>query len=102
MWLIASFDLPAEDRADAKRYRVLRKTMLAAGFSFVQKSVAWRWCADREQSKWMIDRIRKVIPEKGNVLFFQMSEAAFGTTVHIADGAAIDLPTPPDLWLFFS
>lgn len=102
MWLVASFDLPAEDTTDAKRYRLLRKTILAAGFSFVQRSVAWRWCVDREQSAGVVGRIRKAIPQKGDVLFLQMSDASFGTMIHVTDGESRNPPSPPDPWLIFS
>ena len=102
MWLVASFDLPAGGRADAKRYRMLRKKILAAGFSFVQESVAWRWCADHDQSRGIIGRIRKHIPAKGNVLFLQVSDASFATAVHLVDGETLDPPDPPAPWLIFS
>lgn len=102
MWIVASFDLPAGDRADARRYRLLRKTLIGSGFSFVQESVAWRWCANREQAGWAIARIRKAIPQKGSILFLQMPDASFGATVHLEDGESLPPPVPPDPWLVFS
>lgn len=102
MWLVASFDLPAKNHVDLKHYRQLRKTLIATGFSFVQKSVAWRWCADREQCGWFIRRIQKVFPQKGDILFLQLPDATFETTIQLTDGEICPPPSPPDPWLIFS
>ncbi len=70
MWLIASFDLPSTGHEAAKRYRRLRKVLISSGFSFVQKSVAWRWCENHEHCDGIIAKVLKPLSVNGDMLFF--------------------------------
>ena len=102
MFLVVSFDLPSVGAGTAKRYRELRKSLAACGFSAVQKSVAWRWCEDREHRDAVIARILKHRSDSGDLLFFSIPDEAFRNTVRILDGAVKPPPEPPAPWTIFA
>ena len=98
MWMIASFDLPTNSPAAPKRYRLLRKTLIACGFSSVQKSVFWRWCDNPDRRDAVVRKLSKAVPDSGNLLIFQLPDNAFAQTIHIVDNNNIPAPLKPNLW----
>lgn len=102
MWLIVSFDLPSVGSEAARRYRKLRKALTACGFSAVQRSVAWRWCEDRERRDGVIGKVRKQLSGEGDLLFFSIPDDSFQSTVHVSDGNIRPPPEPPLPWTIFA
>lgn len=102
MWLIASFDLPSTGHEAAKRYRRLRKVLISSGFSFVQKSVAWRWCENHEHCDGIIAKVLKPLSVNGDMLFFSIPDSAFRNTMHISGGNVHPPPDVPQPWTIFA
>ena len=67
MKLLCMFDLPVETDEEKKAYRDFRKQLIKAGFVMMQYSVYVRTCPSREYTQRMENRIRKIVPSKGNV-----------------------------------
>ena len=99
MWLVVAFDIPVEPDENKKLYRCLRKLLISNGFSFPQKSLAWRWvksgnCADRIQKK-----LYAVSQQKNcNILMFQIPDTALQRTTLIEEGKLVAAPSPPTPW----
>ena len=102
MWLVASFDLPMPDAAAAKRYRKLRKKLIACGFTSVQKSVFWRWCEDPARRDGMVRKLLNEPAVPGDILIFSIPDGAFAGSFHIVDGVVSPLPAPPEPWTIFA
>lgn len=71
------FDLPTETKMQRKRYAGFRKFLLQNGFSMFQFSIYVRNCASRENTKVHIDRIKRMLPEEGEVCIITITERQF-------------------------
>lgn len=78
MWLFALFDLPVKTKKDRKRYAQFRQELLSEGFSMLQFSVYVRYCASEDMSQSLRDRVRRVIPQKGQVRLMAITDRQFG------------------------
>ena len=102
MWISVVFDLPSVTAADRKSCRCMRKKLLSAGFIQVQKSLLWRWAENKEFADALVKKLKKSLPDTGNIIFFYIPDTAFKHTLHTIDGKVCLPPSPPDPWIILS
>jgi len=78
MWVFVLFDLPTETRTDRKRATRFRKQLLNDGFGMFQFSIYTRFCASRENMEVHFKRVRSILPKKGKVCMFSITDKQFG------------------------
>lgn len=78
MWVMVFFDLPTETKRDRKIYADFRKKLMTDGFSMFQFSIYLRHCASMENADVHIKRVKKSLPEKGNVGIMTITDKQFG------------------------
>ena len=93
MWLFVFFDLPVTSKTDRKRASRFRKELLDDGFTMMQFSVYTRHCASKENATVHMNRVRDLIPERGNVSILSVTDKQFGKIINISGRKA--RPPPP-------
>ena len=78
MWLFAMFDLPVTTKQARKRYTQFRSVLLNEGFTMLQFSVYARYCVAEEASDAFRDRIRRELPDEGNIRLLSVTDRQFG------------------------
>jgi len=78
MWVLVFFDLPTETKKDRKIYARFRKDIIADGFQMFQFSIYLRHCASRENAEVHIQRVKRMLPPKGNVGIMCITDKQFG------------------------
>ena len=78
MWVLVFFDLPTETANERKIAAVFRKKIMNDGFQMFQFSIYLRHCASRENADVHINRVKKLLPEKGNVGIMCVTDKQFG------------------------
>ncbi len=78
MWLLVMFDLPTDDSAARKRYRVFRNTLLENGFEMLQYSVYARPSPSEEAAAAKTSKIRRCLPADGEVRLLTLTDKQFG------------------------
>lgn len=77
MWIIAMFDLPTETRKERKLAAEFRKNLIKNGFTMLQFSVYIRHCGSRENAEVHKERLKKMLPAKGNVCLMCITDKQF-------------------------
>lgn len=78
MWVLVSFDLPTETRAERKAAARFRKDLLNDGFAMFQFSIYMRFCPSRENAEVHTKRSKNALPKKGKVAIWQITDKQFG------------------------
>jgi len=78
MWLMAMFDLPVDTQAHRRAYARFRKLLLKDGFTMLQFSVYARFCVSEDASKVHREKIKKALPETGEVRVVTLTDHQFG------------------------
>lgn len=78
MWILVFFDLPTETKAERKIYADFRKKILKDGFTMFQFSIYLRHCASRENAEVHINRVKRILPEKGHIGILCITDKQFG------------------------
>lgn len=78
MWILVFFDLPTETKKERKAYTRFRKELMNDGFSMFQFSIYVRHCSSRENKNVHIKRVKKIMPEKGNIGILAITDKQFG------------------------
>ncbi len=78
LWILVLFDLPTETKKDRKLYAKFRKEIMADGFAMFQFSIYLRHCSSRENADVHINRVKKLLPLKGNVGILTVTDKQFG------------------------
>ena len=78
MWVLVFFDLPTETKKERKIYLEFRKQLIKDGFTMFQFSIYLRHCASRENADVHIKRVKKLLPEKGNIGILCITDKQFG------------------------
>ncbi|GAB3424378.1 CRISPR-associated endonuclease Cas2 [Niabella aquatica] len=78
MWVIVMFDMPTETKADRKRYAKFRKQILDDGFNMFQFSMYIRHCMSRENAEVHVQRVKKILPQKGHIGIMCITDKQFG------------------------
>ncbi len=101
MWVLVFFDLPTETKKERKIYARFRKDIMADGFNMFQFSIYLRHCASRENADVHIQRVKKILPEKGHVGIMCVTDKQFGLMEIFRGKKLADLPeTVQQLELF--
>ncbi|HPE98005.1 MAG: CRISPR-associated endonuclease Cas2 [Chitinophagales bacterium] len=101
MWVLVFFDLPTDKAADRKRYARFRKQLLESGFAMFQFSIYLRHCPSREHAETHINRVKRILPEKGNVGILCITDKQFGMMDLFEGKEETPLPaTPQQLEIF--
>lgn len=77
MWVVAMFDLPADDKIARKRYARFRKVLMRDGFRRMQFSVYIRDCPSRENAEVHAGRVEQAVPEDGEVRVLMITDKQF-------------------------
>lgn len=78
MWVFTFFDLPTETKTDRKNYTRFRKGLLQDGFTMMQFSIYVRHCNSRENADVHVKRVRSILPPRGEVIVFHLTDKQFG------------------------
>lgn len=101
LWLFVYFDLPTETKADRKAYSRFRKSLMHDGFGMIQYSIYARHCASRENADVHSKRVKSFLPEKGEVILFEITDRQFGMMQFFGGRKLREKPdTPQQLELF--
>ncbi len=101
MWVFVYFDLPTDTKKERKAYAIFRKGLLKDGFAMVQYSIYSRHCSSRENAEVHKKRVKSFLPEKGEVIIFEITDAQFGRMEFFRGPKTVDRPeTPQQLELF--
>lgn len=79
MWVLVFFDLPTETKKERKSASDFRKKLLIDGFTMFQFSIYMRHCASKENARVHIERVKKMLPEKGYVGILCVTDKQFAT-----------------------
>lgn len=79
MWVIVMYDLPMNTRLERKIYARFRKQMLVDGFELFQFSMYIRHCSSRENAVVHIERVKSILPTKGEIAIFLVTDKQFGS-----------------------
>lgn len=78
MWVLVFFDLPTETKKERKAASDFRKKLLLDGFTMFQFSIYLRNCPSKENAEVHIKRIKKELPEYGEVGILCITDKQFG------------------------
>jgi len=92
VWLLVMFDLPVDDADARRRYSKFRKELLKDGFLMLQFSVYGRFCASEEAADVHRKRVRRAIPEYGEVRIIHVTDRQFAK-MEVLRGKR---PAPPE------
>lgn len=73
-WILAMFDLPVITDKERKAASRFRNDLLENGYMMIQFSVYARPCVSYEQMDTHISRIKRLIPDAGNVRLMFMTD----------------------------
>jgi CRISPR-associated protein Cas2 len=77
VWQLVMFDLPTDTKEARKRYTTFRGALLADGFVKMQYSIYMRHCPSEENAEVHFRRIKKEVPEEGEVRILQVTDKQF-------------------------
>lgn len=98
MWILVMFDLPTETKAQRKSYAKFRKGLIADGFTQFQFSIYVRNCASRENMKVHINRLKSILPSKGKICIFSITDRQF-QEIELYEGYSKTPPIPNGIQL---
>ena len=78
MWSLVFFDLPTGTKKERKAANKFRKDLLSDGYDRFQFSIYLRHCASRENLEVHKQRVRKILPEYGDVAMISITDKQFG------------------------
>lgn len=78
MWLMVFFDLPTETKKEKRIHAEFRKNLIRDGFTMFQFSIYIRHCSSKENMNVHINRVKKLVPEKGKVGILSITDKQFG------------------------
>lgn len=94
MWILVFFDLPTDTKKDRKNYATFRKKLLQDGFNMFQFSIYTRHCPSAENADVHIQRIKKSLPEYGEVGILCITDKQFAS-IELFYGKKEKPLTPP-------
>ncbi len=101
LWILVFFDLPTETKKERKAYSAFRKNIMKDGFGMFQFSIYLRHCSSRENADVHINRVKKILPEKGHIGIIAITDKQFGMMELFYGKKEKELPdTPQQLELF--
>jgi CRISPR-associated protein Cas2 len=101
MWVFVLFDLPTETAGERKAAGLFRKSLIKDGFTMFNYSVYIRHCPSTENATVHRQRVKKALPEKGNITILNLTDKQFGDMeVFISAKKQDPLTGPQQLELF--
>jgi len=101
LWVFVFFDLPTETKKDRKNYSRFRKLLMQDGFTMLQYSIYTRHCNSRENAGVHIKRVKNILPPKGEIIIFTLTDKQFGMMEFFKESKETEKPeTPQQLELF--
>ena len=101
MWVLVFFDLPTETKKDRKAASDFRKRLIKDGFNMFQFSIYVRHCPSMENADVHINRVKKSLPEYGQVGIMCITDKQFGSIeLFYGKKAQNAEPVPQQLELF--
>lgn len=93
MWLFVFFDLPVTTKKERKAATFFRKKLEKDGFNMMQFSVYTRHCASRESADVHIRRVKREIPEYGQVSILMITDKQYAEILNYFAHKAQSLPS---------
>lgn len=78
LWVLVFFDLPTETKKERSIASKFRKEILRDGFAMFQFSIYLRHCSSRENADVHINRVKRLLPEKGHIGIMTITDKQFG------------------------
>lgn len=101
LWVLVLFDLPTETKRERRIASKFRKEILKDGFVMFQFSIYLRHCSSRENADVHINRVKRLLPEKGHIGIMTVTDKQFGMMELFYGKKEKALPdTPQQLELF--
>ncbi len=94
MWVMVLFDLPTETKKERRDASQFRKRLLENGFNMFQFSIYLRFCQSTENAEMHIKRVKSLLPEKGKIGIFSITDKQFGNMVIYHGHKVEKTPTP--------
>lgn len=94
MWVMVLFDLPTETKKERRDASQFRKKLLESGFMMFQFSIYMRFCQSMENAEMHTKRVKNILPEKGKVGIFAITDKQFGR-MEIFHGVKKQETNPP-------
>ena len=98
MWIMVFFDLPTETKRERKEHSLFRKNLIKDGFTMFQFSIYIRHCASKENMMVHMNRIKRIIPDKGKVGMISITDKQF-SEMQIFIGKKVTSSQPGSLQL---
>lgn len=95
MWVMVLFDLPTETKKERRDASIFRKRLIENGFMMFQFSIYTRFCQSQENADMHIKRVKSLLPEKGKVGIFSITDKQFGRMEVFHGQKLKDTPPPP-------
>lgn len=77
MRMLCMFDLPMDTADEKRKYRKFRTNLIKEGFVMIQFSVYVRTCPSREYANRLLQRVKKIVPNRGNVRIITVTEKQY-------------------------
>lgn len=77
MWLFVFFDLPVQTKPERRTATRFRNFLLKDGYMMIQFSVYARICNGHDRVDKHLQRLNKIIPEKGSVRVMQITDKQY-------------------------
>ena len=74
---ILFFDLPTITLKDKKEYRCFVKEIKKMGFYMLQESVYVKMSIDRQAQLFLLQKVKKIAPKRGNIIVLTITEKQF-------------------------
>lgn len=77
MWVFVIYDLPTDSARERRIAARFRRRVMGDGFSMLQFSIYIRHCLTDENARTHMRRVEKILPEKGKVALFSVTDTKF-------------------------
>jgi CRISPR-associated protein Cas2 len=101
MWVIAMFDLPVQTKQQRYNYRKFVEFLEDDGYQRMQYSVFARACASEENADVHAERLRRRVPDAGEVRLLKLTDKQWGRTMIFRTGLKHAPELPPEQFTFF-
>ena len=78
MWVLVLFDLPTFTKKERKAASEFREKLKKDGFGMFQFSIYSRHCSTKENAEVHKQRVRRFLPESGDVAMLCITDKQFG------------------------
>lgn len=101
MWMLVTFDLPVETKAQRIAAGKFRLHLLDLGFEMSQLSNYLRFCNGKEQFDAYVRKIECNLPAWGHIYIFQFTDRQYENIVRFSDQSRRTRQKNPDQMALF-